>query len=213
MRDEQHGAREGLERGLQGLAALEVEVVRRLVEHEEVRARRDDERERQPAPLAARERDDRLLVLVPAGEEEAPEQVLRLRALELRRAHRAVRARCPLVELDLVLREVADLHAVAEAAGSPFTIASSSVVLPEPFGPTSATCSPRSSAKDVSSSSGFSPAASERRRLEHRPAAARRLEELEAERALPATLLDARAPSRGARSASAWPGPAAPSFL
>ena len=74
VRDEQHGAGEGLERGLERLAALEVEVVRRLVEHEEVRARRDHEREREPAALAAREHRDRLLVLGPAGEEEATEQ-------------------------------------------------------------------------------------------------------------------------------------------
>ena len=71
---------ERLERGLERLAALEVEVVRRLVEHEEVRARGDDEREREPAALAARERRDRLLVRLPAREEEAAEQVLRLRA-------------------------------------------------------------------------------------------------------------------------------------
>ena len=56
MGDEQHRPRERLERGLERLAALEVEVVRRLVEHEEVRAARDDEREREPPPLAARER-------------------------------------------------------------------------------------------------------------------------------------------------------------
>ena len=61
--DEQHRAGERLERGLERLAALEVEVVRRLVEDEEVRARRDDDREREPAPLAAGEHLDRLLVL------------------------------------------------------------------------------------------------------------------------------------------------------
>ena len=37
--DEQDRAGERLERGLERLTALEVEVVRRLVEHEEVRAR------------------------------------------------------------------------------------------------------------------------------------------------------------------------------
>ena len=40
--DEQDRARERLERRLERLAALEVEVVRRLVEHEQVRARGDD---------------------------------------------------------------------------------------------------------------------------------------------------------------------------
>ena len=67
-----------LERRLERLAALQVEVVRRLVEDEEVRAGRDHDRQRQPPPLAAREHRDRLLVLLPAGEEEAAEQVLRL---------------------------------------------------------------------------------------------------------------------------------------
>ena len=43
--DEQHRAGERLERRLERLAALEVEVVRRLVEHEQVRARGDDHRE------------------------------------------------------------------------------------------------------------------------------------------------------------------------
>jgi len=53
VRDEQHRPGECVERGLERLAALEVEVVRRLVEDEEVRARGDDERERESAPLAA----------------------------------------------------------------------------------------------------------------------------------------------------------------
>ena len=74
VRDEEHRPRERLERGLERLAALEVEVVRRLVEDEEVRARRDEQREREPPPLAAGERRDRLLVRLPAGEEEAAEQ-------------------------------------------------------------------------------------------------------------------------------------------
>ena len=105
---------ERLERGLERLARLEVEVVRRLVEDEEVRARGDDVREREPAPLAAGEDRDRLLVLVPAGEEEAAEQRLRLRPREVRRALRRLEHGVPLVELDLLLREVADRDAVAE---------------------------------------------------------------------------------------------------
>ena len=40
---------------------------------------RDDDREREPPPLAAREHAHRLLVRLPAGEEEPPEQVLGLR--------------------------------------------------------------------------------------------------------------------------------------
>ena len=113
--DEQHGAGEGLERGLQRLAALEVEMVRRLVEDEEVRARRDDDRERQPAPLAAGEHRHRLLMLVPAGEEEAAEQVLRRRARKPGGALHAVEDRAALVQLELLLREVRGLDAVSEA--------------------------------------------------------------------------------------------------
>ena len=57
-------------------------MVRRLVEDEEVRARRDDARKLETALLAPRERRDRLLVRLPAGEEELPEQRLGLRALQ-----------------------------------------------------------------------------------------------------------------------------------
>ena len=74
VRDEQDGAGERLQRGLERLAALEVEMVRRLVEHEEVRARCDRDRQREPPPLASRQHRHRLLVRVPAGEEEAAEQ-------------------------------------------------------------------------------------------------------------------------------------------
>ena len=103
VRDEQHRAGEGLERGLERLAALQVEMVRRLVEHQEVRARSDDERERQPPPLAAGEQPHRLLVLIPAGEEEPAEQLLRLRPRQAGRALRALEHAAALVELDLVL--------------------------------------------------------------------------------------------------------------
>ena len=57
-------------------AALEVEMVRRLVEDEEVRAARDDECQREPPALAARQRGHRLLVRLPAGEQELAEQLL-----------------------------------------------------------------------------------------------------------------------------------------
>ena len=160
MGDEQDRAGKRLERGLERLAALEVEMVRRLVEDEKVRSRGDDQRERQPTAFAARELVDALLVLVPAGEEEAAEQRLRLRPLQAGGAHRALEHAAALVELDLVLGEVRELDAVADPADlagrrSP----SSSVDLPEPFGPISATCSPRSSTSSASSSSGFVPAA------------------------------------------------------
>ena len=94
VRDEQDRPGKRFERGFERLARLEVEVVRRLVEHEEVRARGDDVREREPAPLAAREHRDRLLVLVPAGEEEAAEQRLRLRRAEGSSRAASTRAPC-----------------------------------------------------------------------------------------------------------------------
>ena len=78
--DEQDRSGKGLERGLERLAALEVEVVRGLVEDEEVGPRRDDEREREASSLAAGEHRDRLLLLLPAREEEAAEKVLRVRS-------------------------------------------------------------------------------------------------------------------------------------
>ena len=56
--------------------------------------------------LAAREHGDRLLVLVPAREEEPAEQGLRLGPLQPGAAHRRVEHRAALVELRLVLREV-----------------------------------------------------------------------------------------------------------
>ena len=66
VRHEQDRAGKRLQRLLERLAALEVEVVGRLVDDEEVRAGGDDEREREPPPLTSGERDDRLLVLRPA---------------------------------------------------------------------------------------------------------------------------------------------------
>src|SRR6266545_1382825 len=81
-------------------------MVRRLVEDQEVRARRDDVREREPPPLAAREYRDRLLMLGPAAEQETAEQVLRLWPLQVCRALRRLEHRVPLVELDLLLREI-----------------------------------------------------------------------------------------------------------
>ena len=53
VRDEQHRAGEAFERLLERLAALDVEVVRRLVEDQHVRARVHEDRERQPLALAA----------------------------------------------------------------------------------------------------------------------------------------------------------------
>ena len=114
MGDEQHRAGERLERLLERLAALEVEVVRRLVEHEEVRAGGDEQRERQAPALAAGQRRHRPLVHVPAGEEEAAEERLGLRPLETGRALCAVEHAAALVELGSLLREVRGDDAVAE---------------------------------------------------------------------------------------------------
>src|SRR5439155_18440691 len=51
VRHEQHGSGKRVERCFERLAALEVEVVRRLVEHEQVRTGRDGYGERETAPL------------------------------------------------------------------------------------------------------------------------------------------------------------------
>src|SRR5580765_526046 len=115
VRDEQHRAGEGGERVLERLSALEVEVVRRLVEDEEVGAARDDQRESEAPPLAARERTHGLLMRLPAREEELPQELLRLRPPQAGRADRRVQHRPALVELRLVLGEVRGLDAVPQA--------------------------------------------------------------------------------------------------
>ena len=53
VRDKQHGSGKRVERLLQRLAAFEVEVVRGLVEDQEVRARRHDQGQREPTPFPA----------------------------------------------------------------------------------------------------------------------------------------------------------------
>ena len=162
VRDEQHGARERVERRLERLAALEVEVVRRLVEDEEVRAGRHGHA-RARAAAARRPRGRR-----PASRARPSRRRGSVRAAPARPAARgpsssgrtggrcrACRAPSP------AARSTPDLDAVAEpdaaaplrASRRPSTIVSSSVVLPLPFGPTSATCSPRSSAKEAPRSS------------------------------------------------------------
>ena len=93
MGDEQQRARELVERLLERLAALEVEVVGRLVEDQHVGARLDedasDSRRRSPPESTV----ERLLGLL-AGEQEAPEQRPRLaRGQPGERAGRP-RARC-----------------------------------------------------------------------------------------------------------------------
>jgi hypothetical protein len=71
VRDEQDGAGKGFDGKLERFPALQVQVIRRFVQDEEIRSRGDDQREREPASLAAGELDDGLLLLFPTGEEEA----------------------------------------------------------------------------------------------------------------------------------------------
>src|SRR4029079_19632183 len=182
------GARKGVERLLEGLAALQVEVVRRLVEHQEVRAGGHDQRQREPAPLAAGERGDRLLVRLPAGEEEAAEQVLRLRPREPGRTLRAIQHAAALVELDLVLREVGRDPPMAEAYRAFGLFAEAEHGLERrrlagavrPDEPDVLAAFEREGR--VGQQSLVAGSHAQAVRLDHRSAAARRLEEVEAER-------------------------------
>ena len=114
--DEQQRAREGLQRVLERLAGLEVEVVRRLVEDQHVGAGLDEDGQRQAPALAAAEPVERLVDLL-AAEQEAPEQRARLvgRQAGALRGGLEHGARAAALELLGVLAEVADLHVVAGA--------------------------------------------------------------------------------------------------
>ena len=70
-------------------------------------------------PFAAREHGDRLLVRVPAGEEETAEEVLCVGAGEPRHRLDALEHRAARVELHLLLREVADLDTMSDADAVP----------------------------------------------------------------------------------------------
>ncbi len=113
VRHEQQRAGERLQRVLQRLAALEVQVVGRLVEDQHVGAAADEDREPEALALAAAEPVERLLDLV-AGEEEAAEQRARLVRCQPRALARGLdhRARPAELELLAVLGEVADHHVV-----------------------------------------------------------------------------------------------------
>src|SRR5512133_2903526 len=89
-------------------------MVGRLVEQQEVRARGDDKCKREPPPLAAGQLDHGLVLLLPAREEEAPEEVHSLRPLQAGRFLCAVEHAAGLVQLNLVLREVGRYDAMAE---------------------------------------------------------------------------------------------------
>ena len=79
MGDEDDRPLELQQRVLERLAALDVEVVGRLVEDQDVGAGGDQDRQREPPLLAAGDVAE-LLLGVGAGEEEAAEQVARLLA-------------------------------------------------------------------------------------------------------------------------------------
>ena len=70
MADDDHAARERLQAGLERAQRVDVEVVGRLVEQQDVAARLEQLGEVDPVPLAARQRADQLL-LVRAAEVEA----------------------------------------------------------------------------------------------------------------------------------------------
>ena len=112
---EQHGPLVVVERILERLDALDVEVVRRLVEDEEVRAAEHHHRERNAGPLTAGERGDAPLHLV-AGEAEAAEVSLHQAALP-RRTQVGDRVVERLLERELreVLAVVRDADGVADA--------------------------------------------------------------------------------------------------
>jgi hypothetical protein len=133
------------------------------------------------APLAAGENGDRLLVLVPAGKEEAAEQRLRLRARQVRRALGRLEHGVPLVELDFLLREVADGDAVAQphAPSLWFALVEHGLDqrrLPGAVRPDERDVLAALGANVASRSSSARRSDLERVRLDDRPAAARRID-------------------------------------
>lgn len=89
-------------------------MVCRLVEHEQIGSRGNDDRERQSSPFTAREHRDLLLLLAVAREEELAEEILGLRPREAGHGNGTVEHRTSLVELDVVLGEVGWFDTVAE---------------------------------------------------------------------------------------------------
>ena len=163
MRDEQQRARERLERRLERLARLEVEVVRRLVEDEEVRARRDDDREREPR----RSPPESTVTGFSCSSQPEKRNLPRRFCACGRCSPVIVCTHCSTEPRSSSSSSCCEKYAGStpwpsrtrpSSASRRSRIVSSSVVLPEPFGPTSPTCSPRSIANDASSSSCLSPA-------------------------------------------------------
>ena len=113
MRDHDERALEIGERLRERFAHLDVEVVRGLVEQQQVGALPDDERQREARLLAAREARHRLRHLVAAEVEAAEEIAQLLLALAGRdAAHVPERDLLQAQLVDLVLREVADAQAL-----------------------------------------------------------------------------------------------------
>ena len=107
------------QRHRQRFARLEVQMVCRLVEQQEIGSLPHDERERQACFFTAREMLDRAGRHV-AGEIEAAEIVAQLLLARLRRqAHEVPQRRLVVAQhLDLVLREIADGESLVHHRGS-----------------------------------------------------------------------------------------------
>ena len=142
MRDDHQRAVVVLQRLGERLAHLDVEVVGRLVEQQQVRLLPDDQRKREPRLLAAGEVADRRGRHV-AVEVEAAQEVAQLLLARVRLELPQVPQRRVLLAqlLDLVLREVAERAiparrgAVRSPAPACRRCAFSSVDLPAPLGP------------------------------------------------------------------------------
>ena len=159
--DDHRAAGERQQRLLERAQRVDVEVVGRLVEQQQVRAALEQLRQVDAIALAARQRPDLALLVAP---------------LEVEPGHVGARRDGALAELDLVvpagdlfpdrlvgakrvarLIDVADLHRLAEPqrAGVGLlpvpVIIRNSVVLPAPFGPITPTIPPRGSVKFTSS--------------------------------------------------------------
>ena len=107
MRDHADGADELLERGLERLDRVDVEVVRRLVEDEQVRLLQHQQEQLQPRPLTAREEPVGAAHLLVREEELHQQRDGLALGAAVREPDRVERARFGIERL-LVLRQVAD---------------------------------------------------------------------------------------------------------
>src|SRR4029453_7958453 len=93
-------------------------MVRRLVEEEEVRSGRDEQREREASTLASRERRHGTGVRLPAREEEAAEERLSLRPRQSGLGGGAIEHGAMRRQLLRVLREVSGDDTVPESSNA-----------------------------------------------------------------------------------------------